>query len=495
MSPYHQIVYSARQWADEPALATIDGVVTYRALMLAVEASIGALDTLRIADGDIVLLDVRNQFHHIVLMIALGLLGKTSASMQTKAAVDHAGIVPALVLADHDGTDFGPLRRLAVEPAWFATAATTPDYAALLRHPGFATLNTVVRVGFSSGVTGFPKAVALTADAMQRRIQSFWVHQSALPGSARAAAMVGPSVLAFFPALLAVFARGGMVALAAAPTDILHLVRVFRIGMLALAVPQLDAVVAAARGQGPLNTLQSVLCFGARISPRLLAEAKARLCPTIAVSYGSTEAGLIAWGIGDVLLRHDGAAGYVVPEVTLDIVDAAGHSVTPGGSGVIRLRGPELATYLADSPDQHEMFRDGWFYPGDVGRLDADGVVTVEGRTTELMSIGSAIVAPEYVEEVMAKAPGIADVGVFSVRTADGHDEIWAAIVPTANFDQAILVSDLLARLADRAPRRVIAVDRIPRTPMHKVARAALRQAVLDADRAATERPPEARNR
>ena len=141
------------------------------------------------------------------------------------------------------------------------------------------------------------------------------------------------------------------------------------------------------------------------------------------------------------------------------------------------------------------MFRDGWFYPGDVGRVDVDGVVTIEGRTTELMNIGSAIVAPEYVEDLMASAPGIADVGVFAVRTADGHDEIWAAIVPNADFDQNARVSDLLARLADRAPRRVVAVDRIPRTPMHKVARAALRQTVLEADQMAAAGLSEAANR
>lgn len=76
---------------------------------------------------------------------------------------------------------------------------------------------------------------------------------------------------------------------------------------------------------------------------------------------------------------------------------------------------------------------------------------------------------------------GIQDIGVFGVLNADGMEEIWAAIVPAPGLDQAAMVRSAIAKLADRAPQRIVSVNAIPRTQMMKVKRAELRDAVLAA--------------
>src|SRR5262249_48624421 len=141
IDPFKHIVFRARMVEDEPAIATVDGVVSYRALINATAAASEALGTLGLSDSSLVLLDVRNPFFHIALMIALGLNGIPSASMQTLMSVEFTGVTPALLLTDDPARALPGVKTVAVSPAWFdrGTSATErPDYAALLRMPGFA---------------------------------------------------------------------------------------------------------------------------------------------------------------------------------------------------------------------------------------------------------------------------------------------------------------------------------------------------------------------
>lgn len=130
--------------------------------------------------------------------------------------------------------------------------------------------------------------------------------------------------------------------------------------------------------------------------------------------------------------------------------------------------------------DTDAMFRDGWFYPGDVGRLHEDGLLTITGRVSEIINRGGVIVAPDMVEEVLRSIPGIADVAVFGAPDADGIEKICAAVVSEQWVDAAAIRTAAAVRLPDRSPDVVFQVEAIPRNAMGKVQRKDLRQEFID---------------
>ena len=409
-------------------------------------------------------------------MLALGLHGIPSASMQTVMSVESTGVTPALVLTDVPGQNYPGVRLIEISAAWFQKAEPKPpNYVELLGRRGFTSGSDLVRVAFSSGTTGFPKAVALRYSQMRTRLANMGGGGGA--GLDRALMMIGPSILGAYLGILSHLTRGGLLAMTNKADEAVHLTRVFQLGVIGGATFHLQAILKAMEGQEPLPSLRLVAGGGAKISQRVISEVRQKLSPNFFFGYGSTEAGSISWATANVLEKYPDSCGYVVTGVQLEAVDTAHRPLPPGATGIIRVKTEEMIEYLNPTPDTIEMFRDGWFYPGDVGSIDGEGIVTLVGRTTEVINRGGAIVAPEYVEEGLRRSVGgITDVGVFGVTNASGIEEIWAAIVGPAAADPAAVRNAAFGHLADKVPDRIIAVEAIPRGEMGKIRRALLRE-------------------
>jgi long-chain acyl-CoA synthetase len=153
--------------------------------------------------------------------------------------------------------------------------------------------------------------------------------------------------------------------------------------------------------------------------------------------------------------------------------------VPAGEDGIIRARSPEMASYASDAGDTIEMFRDGWFYPGDIGRIYADGLVVITGRTNEVINRGGVIVAPEIIEEVLRLDPVVKDVAVVGVPMASGIEEIWAAVVTDDPIDANAIGLRAHDKLNEKTPDRILRIDAIPRNENGKVTRNALRDQLV----------------
>lgn len=252
-------------------------------------------------------------------------------------------MVPEFVLSDEAGFELKGATVVAVDDSWFETDPAVPlDYRALLELPGFTEPEAFVRVVFSSGTTGYPKAVGtplrvLEASLSHVEMMQAGPHQHALRGLN----MMGFSTAGSLSALLIALARGGMLAFAHGPEDALRLIRAFRIEVLAAAVVQLRGVLQALGNEPPPPSLRTVIAAGASIPAQLLQETRGRLCPNLNVSYGSSEAGAMSFGTGAALERRPGSAGYVLPWVALEAVDADDRPVALGADGILRVRSPE----------------------------------------------------------------------------------------------------------------------------------------------------------
>ena len=132
-----------------------------------------------------------------------------------------------------------------------------------------------------------------------------------------------------------------------------------------------------------------------------------------------------------------------------------------------------LFTYLGDAPQPAP----GVFETGDLGRLDADGFLSLAGRADDVVLSGGVNVYPAEVEAALMAHPDVVEAAVCGLPDPEWGEVVAAAVVASAT--PAALSAWCRARLGSiRAPRVVIRVAALPRTPGGKVARAALRRAL-----------------
>lgn len=147
--------------------------------------------------------------------------------------------------------------------------------------------------------------------------------------------------------------------------------------------------------------------------------------------YGLTEcAALAAMNPHD--RYRDGTAGRAFEGGMLDIYNAQ-----PDGSGEIRCKGDNVMLgYLNDPQRTEGALRDGWYYTGDIGRLDADGYLTIEGRRQNCIeTAGGRLICPEALERMLCQSPLIKEavvVGVFDPETRDSRPA--AMILPDGDY-------------------------------------------------------------
>jgi len=121
-----------------------------------------------------------------------------------------------------------------------------------------------------------------------------------------------------------------------------------------------------------------------------------------------------------------------------------------------------------------DRFRDGWFYPHDRGRMSADGIVFIEGRTDFVINVGGRKVSPEHVERCLEEHPAVAQAAVFAIEGAAGLTRTAAIVVPRGSLDWGALARHAQARLDLTAPERYYEAESLPRNAMGKLERAGL---------------------
>ena len=178
--------------------------------------------------------------------------------------------------------------------------------------------------------------------------------------------------------------------------------------------------------------------------------------PNVVHTYGLTET----------------AGGIVYDGVALD-----GVEVRVDARGAINVRGPSLLRAYRDGSDPRDA--DGWLATGDLGRLDLEGVLQVDGRASDLIITGGENVWPAAVEAALADAPGVAALAVAGRPDQEWGERVVAFVVPSDPQEPPEL-DDLRAWVKERlpafaAPKELVLLEALPRTPLGKVRRDALR--------------------
>ena len=201
--------------------------------------------------------------------------------------------------------------------------------------------------------------------------------------------------------------------------------------------------------------------------------------------YGLTESSPVALGNPFADTRRNGTIGVPFPSTEMRVVDPEHpeHDVAPGTAGELLIRGPQVfAGYWNNTEDTEEVLLEGgWLRTGDIVTVDGDGFVTVVDRRKELIITGGFNVSPSEVEEVLRSNQGIADVAVVGLPRPDGGEQVVAAVVlqPETELNEAELRAWCRERLTPyKVPRRIVAVEELPKSLLGKVLRREVREQV-----------------
>ena len=199
--------------------------------------------------------------------------------------------------------------------------------------------------------------------------------------------------------------------------------------------------------------------------------------------YGMTEGGMFTSNpyTGE---RRSGTVGLPLPGVTVRIVDAAGKPVGPDEVGAIQVTGENVFCGYWRMPERttEEFTADGFFKTGDMGLRDADGYISIIGRSKDLIISGGLNVYPKEIELLIDALPGVAESAVIGLPHADFGESVTAVIVRQKNAAGAALtptgiVAALRGEIAGfKLPKYVFLVDELPRNSMGKVQKNLLRE-------------------
>lgn len=194
------------------------------------------------------------------------------------------------------------------------------------------------------------------------------------------------------------------------------------------------------------------------------------------VMYGQTEAtARLAYLPPDRLVDKAGSVGMAIPGVEIAVLSADGKLAAPGVTGEIVARGPNVMLgYLNDPPATLAALRDGWLHTGDAGHLDADGFLYVDGRSSEMIKVGSFRISPYEIEEVISAIQGVDEVAVGAVPDSLLGQAVKAVIVPRdgIGIDAQAVRAHCRRHLAIyKVPKHVEFARTLPRTATGKVQR------------------------
>jgi acyl-CoA synthetase (AMP-forming)/AMP-acid ligase II len=246
------------------------------------------------------------------------------------------------------------------------------------------------------------------------------------------------------------------------PAETLDLIDAQRVTVLAAVPVMLHRVVFQASEGHDLGSIRIVLSGGSAVNAILRERVIERFGPVLHDLYGTTEAGWIAVATPRDAAARPGSVGRPIPGVEISIVSADGRPVPQGEAGQIRIGGDGVFEgYLDGSGDRVVD-------TGDLGRLDPEGYLWVEGRTDDLMVIGGENVRPAEIEEVIAALDGVQEVAVAGVPDEEyGH--VPVAFVVGEAPDDRIMESCREALAPYKVPRRIVRRNGLPRTATGKV--------------------------
>ncbi|MBC7601972.1 MAG: acyl--CoA ligase [Ramlibacter sp.] len=483
MNLLEPIQRQVRAHPDRPAIVSDGTTLTYRELWTRVRQVAARLHDEGIRRGDCVAVSGLIPRGRVVLLLALARIGASSIAIQTsmpratrELLFAQSNSVAWVAREEFDQEGAAP-RRIAAESLFNTVSSLKPP----AQESGLQ--DAVWRIALSSGTTGANKCIPWTHGEIAHSQQ---LSMATYPGGPRERLMIVVDLnlnYALVHALRQLSAGGAVIfPTTLDPTDVVESIQRDRPTRM-VSTPSVIGALATHLASLPqaieFDSLLSVMLGGGVVVPKLRVQLERRLCPDIIVIYGSTEMASVARADSAIALEYPASTGRLMPWIEAQAQDEQGQLLPPGQIGTLRFRAPAMARgYLGNPEATAAAFRDGWFCPGDKGSIDATGILTLGGRTDDVLNLNGLKIDPATVESVLDSHEAVHESAVTAVRDGRGRDILALLVVAEhalSAADQESICEQLYEAIGVRYPHiRVVPVSELPRTPVGKLARSKL---------------------
>ncbi|EOM9855945.1 medium-chain fatty-acid--CoA ligase [Escherichia coli] len=235
-----------------------------------------------------------------------------------------------------------------------------------------------------------------------------------------------------------------------------------------------------------LSALRFFLCGGTTIPKKVARECQQRGIKLLSV-YGSTESSPHAVvNLDDPLSRFMHTDGYAAAGVEIKVVDDARKTLPPGCEGEEASRGPNVFMGYFDEPEltARALDEEGWYYSGDLCRMDEAGYIKITGRKKDIIVRGGENISSREVEDILLQHPKIHDACVIAMPDERLGERSCAYVVLKAPH-HSLSLEDVVAffsrkRVAKyKYPEHIVVIEKLPRTASGKIQNFLLRKDIM----------------
>ena len=235
-----------------------------------------------------------------------------------------------------------------------------------------------------------------------------------------------------------------------------------------------------------LSALRFFLCGGTTIPKKVARECQQRGIKLLSV-YGSTESSPHAVvNLDDPLSRFIHTDGYAAAGVEIKVVDDARKTLPPGCEGEEASRGPNVFMGYFDEPEltARALDEEGWYYSGDLCRMDEAGYIKITGRKKDIIVRGGENISSREVEDILLQHPKIHDACVVAMPDERLGERSCAYVVLKAPH-HSLSLEDVVTffsrkRVAKyKYPEHIVVIEKLPRTASGKIQKFLLRKDIM----------------
>jgi acyl-CoA synthetase (AMP-forming)/AMP-acid ligase II len=463
----------ARNRPGKTAIIANGRHVSYASLDRMVDGAAHRLADEGVRAGMLVGVALRDHAEHLIALYALARLGAVILPMDCRwAFAEKAAMAehfrPDRVLVEADDEPEARHRWTALEQGWIRESDRP-------YHDAGITGEAPMVLSLSSGTTGIPKGPRATHRQFESRFMVYWINLGLNAQDTYVA--VTPLYFgggrAFCMAMLFV---GATVSILSPRTRMAELVtHVREIGGTAIfLVPTMIRRLLNENLPGlAFPTIRVLISSGSALHPEERLAIRRRLTPNLFEFYSSTEGGGVSVLSPADCDRHPDSVGRPAFRVEVEIVGEDHRPLPPDSVGRLRYRSPASARAYHGA-DGGDAFRDGWFYPGDLARLDAEGFLYLHGRAKDIIIRGGVNIHPQDVERIVAAIPGVRDVAVAGAPSRELGEEVAAFVVADGVTAEAVAAHCRACLAPYKVPTIIRFLPELPRNNGGKVVKTAL---------------------
>ena len=476
------ISYQAEKQPDAIAVYTAQETISYQQLDFLVWKVATYLIRQGVSTGDTAVLIFRDELSSLVAILAVARIGATVFSiLENTPKLLYEEMIEAVnakvLITDYMGRKEKKLPVLFTNLNTIKKDDELVDLSVRCESPEAPW---VVITG--SGSTGKSKFLPVShAEQIERmKISLKWL---ALTPEDRIASLVHIDYYASKMFYLEAFIAGASTIQFNGNTDLICMCKKFKITIMHMTAMHIQKLIKSL----PENATNSILAIktfligGSPVSDDLRKQIFHTFDSDLFVRYGINEVGTVSVSKPSEVYQSSGTVGFPLKIIDVEIVDRDDQALDSGNVGLIRIKSPTTINgYLNDEEATRKAFKDGWFYPGDLGKMTEDGQLIHLGRADHMMIMNGINIYPEEIEQTIASHPEVEDAAAMPIKSSVHQDIPVCAVVLSSGstLTEKDLLEYAFQRLGARGPKRVIRRDTIPRNEQGKLIRQELSDAI-----------------